>query len=74
MRKKQVLTAVSFAVVVLLTALLFWLTQSDNSDPCAQLENDLSAAVLAENEDQSALTNRAILMRKDCAPAADAAE
>ncbi len=56
----------SFVVAVGLIAVLAQLT-AEPKDPCAAAQSDLSAAVLAEEGgDQSALTNRAILMRGKC--------
>lgn len=57
---------ITFLVVISLVALLAWLTMTDE-DPCANPQSDISGAVLADGEgDQSALINRAILMRANC--------
>ncbi|GAB5414376.1 MAG: hypothetical protein Cons2KO_19790 [Congregibacter sp.] len=46
---------------------LYWLTLDDSqSDPCAALENDTTAAILGDSKDQDALANRAMLQRKLC--------
>jgi len=63
---KLILRGLTFVAVVLLIAILAWLTLSDE-DPCASPQSDISAAVLAEQEgDQDALINRAIIVKGDC--------
>ena len=50
-----------------LVGILAWLSSTDE-DPCANPQSDISAAVLADSEgDQDALTNRAMLMKSECA-------
>ena len=56
------IAAVSVTTLVLA---LYWLTLVDE-DPCENPQADVSAAILAEGEDQSGLANRAILMRGAC--------
>ena len=62
-------TLLAFAVFVLavgLIATLAWLTVYEE-DPCANIQGDVGAAVLAEGDgDQDALVNRAIIMRANC--------
>lgn len=60
------LRAASVFTVVLLIAIMAWLSQTDE-DPCANPQGDISAAVLADQEgDQDALINRAIIMKGKC--------
>ena len=60
------LRAVSVATVLLLVAIMAWLSLTDE-DPCANPQADISAAVLAEQAgDQDALINRAIIMKSEC--------
>lgn len=57
-----------FFFVILLVATLAWLTLAPEED-CTEIDTDMGAAVLADGDgDQSALTNRAILKRRDCEP------
>ena len=59
----------AFVFIVAMIALLAWLTGTVliEEDPCADLQSDISAAVLADEDgDQEALTNRAIIMRGKC--------
>lgn len=63
-----------FGFVILLVASLAWLTLAPEQD-CREVDasrsTDMGAAVLADDEgDQSALTNRAMIERRDCEPAA----
>ncbi len=60
------LRAVSVITVLLLVAIMAWLSLTDE-DPCANPQADISAAVLADQEgDQDALVNRAIIMKNEC--------
>ncbi len=60
------LRAVSVFTVLLLVAIMAWLSLTDE-DPCANPQADISAAVLAEQEgDQDGLINRAIIMKSEC--------
>jgi hypothetical protein len=55
-----------FILVTGLVALLAWLTMYEE-DPCADIQGDVGAAVLAdESGDQDALVNRAIIVRSRC--------
>ncbi len=65
-RKTSPLFIASFLLVVLLIALLAKMTQDTEQDPCANFQQDISAAVFADEEDQDALLNRAIIMRAQC--------
>ncbi|MEP6391094.1 MAG: hypothetical protein ABJ056_14365 [Halioglobus sp.] len=56
----------AIAITALLLA-LYWLTLVEE-DPCANARSDVSAAILAEGDDQDGLANRAILMRGACKP------
>ena len=65
--------ALLFIFVVAAIAMLYWLTLEQDSDPCAQAQQDISAAVLADEPDsQDALANRAIIMRGACEEVGDA--
>jgi hypothetical protein len=66
MRAKLGIQLTGFALIVLLIAVLAWLTQTDQ-DPCANPQADISASVLSDSEgDQDALINRAIIMKANC--------
>ncbi|AQA18932.1 hypothetical protein BST95_12470 [Halioglobus japonicus] len=54
-----------FALVLIVIAVLAMLTLYEE-DPCANLQNNVSGAVLADDEDQSAMVNRAIVERSAC--------
>ncbi len=62
------LTLLSVIAVLLLVAVLAWLTAEPESDPCMDVDRDVGAAVLADENDQDALVNRAILVRGKCEP------
>jgi hypothetical protein len=65
-RINALLRALSLFTVVLLIAIMAWLSQTDE-DPCANPQSDISAAVLADQSgDQGALINRAIIMKSEC--------
>ena len=57
--------AIAAIAVATLLLSLYWLTLVDE-DPCANPQSDVSAAILAEGDDQDGLANRAILMRGAC--------
>ena len=64
--KNTALRITSILVVMLLIAVMAWLTYTDE-DPCANPQADISGAVLAEPDgDQDALANRAIIMKGKC--------
>ncbi len=64
--KNRGLRAVSAFTIVLLIAVLAWLTLSEQ-DPCANPQADISGAALADPDgDQDALVNRAIIMKGKC--------
>ena len=64
--RKTLLAFGVFVLAVGLIAMLAWLTVHEE-DPCANLQGDVGAAVLAEGEgDQDALVNRAIIARGRC--------
>ncbi len=63
---KIFLRAVSIFTVLLLVAIMAWLTQTDE-DPCLRPQSDISGAVLADQEgDEDALINRAMIMKGNC--------
>lgn len=67
MHENRLFQAITFAFVVLLIAVLAWLTLPEAQDPCAEPQSDISAAVLADEPgDQDALANRAIIMQGKC--------
>jgi hypothetical protein len=71
MRNNWLLRVATFLFVLLLIAVLAWLTLTPPDDPCVTPRVDIGAAVLAdEPTDQDALVNRAIIMRGDCEDAA----
>jgi hypothetical protein len=55
-----------FVFVLVLIGSLYYLTQDDAEDPCANPQGDISGAVLAEEGDQDALINRAIILKENC--------
>lgn len=66
MKYKKTMQVISAVAVIVLIAVLAWLTMSEE-DPCANPQSDISASVLAEaNGDQDALANRAIIMKGNC--------
>jgi hypothetical protein len=66
MTKKHLFAAAALALAITLVAALYWLTL-DETDPCANPQADISAAILADDgDDQAGLANRAILMRGGC--------
>ena len=62
--KTPLLQFATFVLVVGLIALLAWLTFYEE-DPCDNI-GDAGAAMLAEEGDQDALVNRAIIARANC--------
>ena len=63
----RALQLLSAFVVLGIAALAYFLTlDASQSDPCLNLQNDVSAAILAEDQDQDALANRAMLQKKLC--------
>ncbi|MDP4652110.1 MAG: hypothetical protein NWQ24_05465 [Haliea sp.] len=69
LRSPWYLSLLSLVTVLLIIAVLAWLTMTPPPDPCAELQQDIGAAVLADEAgDQDALVNRAILRRGDCEP------
>ncbi|MEP1471683.1 MAG: hypothetical protein ABJK20_15280 [Halieaceae bacterium] len=66
MTQKMVFAIAALALAGTLIYALYWLTL-DTTDPCANPQADVSAAILAdESGDQAGLANRAILMRGNC--------
>ena len=66
MPNKPLLKGAAFLFVVLLIALLATLTLEED-DPCANPQQDISGAVLADQPgEQDALTNRAMIKRANC--------
>jgi hypothetical protein len=64
--KNATLRVISILVVILLIAVMAWLTYTEE-DPCANPQADVSGAVLADPAgDQDALVNRAIIMKGKC--------
>lgn len=64
--KNTVLRITSILVVILLSAVLAWLTFTEE-DPCVNPQADISGAVFAEPDgDQDALVNRAIILKAKC--------
>jgi hypothetical protein len=65
MGKPLLFSLVAFVSVVVVVAALAWLTREDSADPCAG-GRDVGAAVLADDGDQDALVNRALIVRGKC--------
>lgn len=59
------LKILTFLVIIALVGALAWLTVSDD-DPCANPQADVTGSVLADEGDQDALVNRAIIMKGKC--------
>ena len=64
------LPAIGVVLAVLIVALLYLLTEHESQeDPCATPQNDVSAAILADDaDDTDGLANRAIVQRGACDP------
>ncbi|MFT6285409.1 MAG: hypothetical protein ACJA09_000144 [Alcanivorax sp.] len=66
MPKNTLLRAAALLMVITVGSALYWLTL-DQSDPCASPQADISAAIIAEgDDDQGGLANRAMIMRGAC--------
>ncbi|MEP4484774.1 MAG: hypothetical protein ABJ013_04010 [Halioglobus sp.] len=65
MKKSLLFKACAALAVTTLLLALYWLTLVEE-DPCANAQSDVSAAILAEGDNQDGLANRAILMRGAC--------
>jgi hypothetical protein len=64
--RKALFSVVSFVAVIMIIAALAQLT-FNHTDPCANPQGDISAAVLgAEPDDQDALVNRALIVKGEC--------
>jgi hypothetical protein len=64
--KKALLAFGVFVLAIGGIALLAWLTIYEE-DPCANVQGDVGAAVLADGDgDQEGLINRAIIVRGNC--------
>jgi hypothetical protein len=67
MSNNRALKAASFIFILFLIAVLAWLTMTEETDPCANPQADISGAVLADQAgDQDALVNRAIILKGNC--------
>ena len=67
MVSNRLLQALTFLFVIFMIAVLAWLTQEDDEDPCANSQSDITGAVLADQPgDQDALVNRAIILKGNC--------
>ena len=66
MRYKRSMQIITFCAIIALVAVAAWLTETV-VDPCATPQNDISASVLADgNEDQDGLISRAIIIKANC--------
>ena len=65
MSLNKLLKPLGFIVILLLVAVLATLTLQEE-DPCANPQADVSGAVLSDDEDQSAMVNRAMIERAAC--------
>jgi hypothetical protein len=67
MSNNRALKAATFIFILFLIAVLAWLTVTEETDPCATPQMDISGAVLADQTgDQDALVNRAIILKGNC--------
>ena len=67
MSNNRALKAASLLFILFLIAVLAWLTVTEETDPCANPQVDISGAVLADQAgDQDALVNRAIILKGNC--------
>ena len=67
MQNSWLMRGATFGFVVLIIAALAWLTLPEAEDPCANPQQNVSAAVLADADgDQNALINRAIIIKAKC--------
>jgi hypothetical protein len=67
MSDNRILKAATFIFIILLIAVMAWLTLVEETDPCANPQADISGAVLADKAgDQDALVNRAIILKGNC--------
>jgi hypothetical protein len=66
----RVLSLLGLLVVLGIAAFLYVATLDETQqDPCADTQNDISGALLSDNDDdQDALANRAIAQRGACKP------
>lgn len=66
----RLLSTMGIVVLVGIATLLYFLTLDETQqDPCVDMQNDISGAILAGNDDdQDALANRAIVQRGACKP------
>lgn len=66
----RLLSTLGAVVLLGVAALLYFLTLDETQqDPCTDMQNDISGAILSGNDaDQDALANRAILQRGACKP------
>ena len=74
MSQKTLLSAAALLMLITVSGALYWLTL-DQTDPCANPQADISAAIIAEgDDDQGGLANRAMIMRGACDDARDEAK
>ncbi|MEH6517885.1 MAG: hypothetical protein V7742_14495 [Halioglobus sp.] len=66
MPRNTILRAAALLMIITVGGAMYWLTL-DQSDPCASPQTDISAAIIAEgDDDQGGLANRAMIMRGAC--------
>jgi hypothetical protein len=64
---KRAVALLSLLLTLLIAGALYLLTlDPSQEDPCLDPQSDISGAILADDEDQDALANRAMLQRKLC--------
>jgi hypothetical protein len=58
----------AIALVIIVITVLAWLTDPGEPDPCATVNDDIAAALLADPEDSDAMMTRALGVRAQCEP------
>ena len=64
----------AIALIVMLITVLAWLTDQGEPDPCAKVNDDVAATLLADTEDSDAMMTRALGVRAQCEPKSPAPE
>ena len=64
----------AIALIVMLITVLAWLTDPGEPDPCATVNDDVAATLLADTEDSDAMMTRALGVRAQCEPKSPAPE
>ena len=64
----------AIALIVILITVLAWLTDPGKPEPCATVNDDVAATLLADTEDSDAMMTRALGVRAQCEPKSPAPE